>query len=299
MSRRALVKRLFLFLGFVWSLAGGTEGSMAATKIVLLAGSASHGTGEHEFNAGCRLLASVLNQQPGIEAVVHSNGWPSDAKAFEGAAAVFIYCDGGNGHPAIHPDRLKVLGELMAKGVGLGTCHYAVEVPKGDPGEAWLRWTGGYFETFWSVNPTWSAEFTEFPDHPVARGVKPFRIRDEWYYHMRFPEGMKGVTPILSAVAPKETMNRPDGPHSGNPAVRASVARGDKQVLMWCTERADGGRGFGFTGAHFHKNWGEDNFRRVVLNGLLWIAKVDVPEGGVASKVTTEDLGAGLDAKRR
>ena len=38
-------------------------------------------------------------------------------------------------------------------------------------------------------------------EHPTARGVKPFVIKDEWYYHMRFVEGMKGVTPILSAVA--------------------------------------------------------------------------------------------------
>ncbi len=270
----------------------------AATKIVLLAGKVSHGRGEHEFNAGCSLLAAKLNRLPGIEAVVHRNFWPSNDSAFDGAAAVFIYCDGGNGHPAILPDRLKKLGDLMAKGVGLGTCHYGVEVPKGDPGEAWLKWTGGYFETFYSVNPHWEADFTSFPTHPVTRGVKPFKIRDEWYYHMRFPEGMKGVTPLLSAHPPKETLNRPDGPHSGNPHVRAAVARGDIQHLMWCIERPDGGRGFGFTGAHFHKNWAEPSFRRVLLNGLLWIAKVEIPEGGVDTTLTAEELGANLDPKK-
>jgi len=34
--------------------------------------------------------------------------------------------------------------------------------------------------------------------------------------------------------------------------------------------RTNGGRGFGITGAHFHKNWGDENFRRLVLNGILW-----------------------------
>lgn len=276
-----------------------TPAALAQKKIVLIAGKISHGPGEHEHFAGCTLLASKLNQQPGIKAEVHRDGWPADDSAFDNAAAVFIYCDGGDGHPAIRPERLKKLGELMAKGVGLGTCHYGVEVPKGDPGEAWLKWTGGYFETFWSVNPHWDGEFTKFPVHPVTRGVRPFKIRDEWYYHMRFPEGMKDVTPILSAVPPKETLNRPDGPHSGNPAVRAAVERGEPQHVMWCIERPDGGRGFGFTGAHFHRNWANDDFRRLVLNALVWIAKGDVPADGVPSTVTPEELTKNLDLKKK
>ena len=66
---------------------------------------------------------------------------------------------------------------------------------------------------------------------------------------------------------------------------------------MWAVERGDGGRGFGFTGGHFHDNWGNDNFRTVVLNGLLWLAKAEVPNGGVESTVTAEDLDANLDPK--
>jgi hypothetical protein len=54
------------------------------------------------------------------------------------------------------------------------------------------------------------------------------------------------------------------------------VERGEAQHVMWCAERADGGRGFGFTGAHFHRNWANDDFRRVVLNAIVWIAKAEV-----------------------
>lgn len=288
-----------LFIALVACALAITPKVTGATKIVLLAGSQSHGPGEHEFNAGCQLLAAKLNALPGLETEVFRGGWPADDKAFEGAAAVFIYCDGGNGHPAIKPERLKKLGELMEKGVGLGTCHYGVEVPKGEPGDAWLKWTGGYFETFWSVNPHWDADFQTLPKHPITRGVRPFQIRDEWYYHMRFPEEMRGVVPILSAHPPKSTLARENGPHSGNPAVRAAIDKGEIQHVMWCIERPDGGRGFGFTGGHFHKNWGNDDFRKVVLNALLWIAKVEVPEGGVASTVTPEELTQNLDPKRR
>ncbi|TXH01385.1 MAG: hypothetical protein E6R05_05725, partial [Candidatus Moraniibacteriota bacterium] len=71
---------------------------------------------------------------------------------------------------------------------------------------------------------------------------------------MRFPEGMKNVIPILTAVAPASTMQRADGPHSGNPHVRKEVAAGIPQHTAWAFERPDGGRSFGFTGGHFHWN---------------------------------------------
>ena len=63
---------------------------------------------------------------------------------------------------------------------------------------------------------------------------------------------------------------------------------------MWSIERPDGGRGFGFTGAHYHKNWANDDFRKVVLNALLWLVKHDVPKLGVLSAITDEDLKRGL-----
>lgn len=266
-------------------------------NILLIAGVPSHGKGEHEFRAGALLLAQALNQVPGIKASVASNGWPSDVTTLRSADAVLLFADGGDGHPAIRPERLQLLDELAAKGTGIGAAHYGVEVPKGDPGNAMLRWTGGYFETFWSVNPHWTAAFTHLPEHPITRGVKPFSINDEWYFHMRFAPEMKGVTPILSAVAPDETMKRGDGPHSGNPAVRASVQKREPQVLMWAYERPGGGRGFGFTGGHFHKNWSDDNFRKVVLNALVWIAGGEIPAGGIPSTVTPGQLAQNLDSK--
>ena len=65
---------------------------------------------------------------------------------------------------------------------------------------------GGYFETYWSVNPMWKPDINIIGKHPTANGVKPFSVVDEWYYHMRFVDGMTGVTPILSAIAPENTV---------------------------------------------------------------------------------------------
>ncbi len=270
-----------------------SAGQGAKKKIVFLAGRKSHGYASHEHYAGCLVLAKCLTESmPNVEAVVVKDGWPKDASILHDAAAIVIFSDGGGGHPMIA--HLDELAPLMRKGVGLACLHYAVEVPKGKPGDAMLQWVGGFFETFWSVNPHWKAEFKSFPDHPVARGVKPFEIDDEWYYHMRFPADMKGVTPILSAVPPESTRLRKDGPHSGNPTVRAR--KGMAEHLAWAFQRPDGGRGYGFTGGHWQWSWANDSFRTAVLNGIVWIAGLEVPPGGVPSKTPSlEELEANQD----
>ncbi|MHC4495269.1 MAG: ThuA domain-containing protein, partial [Planctomycetota bacterium] len=165
---------------------------------------------------------------------------------------------------------------------GIAMLHYAVEVPNGKPGDYMLEWTGGYFETFWSVNPHFKAEFKELPEHPITRGVKPFAIDDEWYYHMRFVENMQNVTPILATIPPDSTRRKGNNAHSANPHVRARM--GMPEHVAWAIERPNGGRGFGFTGGHWHYNWAHDDFRKVVLNALVWIAGADVPAEGVPSK---------------
>jgi hypothetical protein len=269
----------------------------ADKKIVFVAGPPSHGPGEHEYRAGCLLLQKCLRGVPGLQTVVYSNGWPAEAGTFDGADAIVLSMSGGADHPALQDEHLRQLGALMDKGAGLACIHWAVEPTKAKGETEFLQWLGGAYEINWSVNPTWTADFATLLEHPITRGVKPYRLRDEWYFHLRFPEGMKGVTPILSAIAPASTMDRPDGLHSGNPAVRAAVKRGEPQTVCWAFERPGGGRGFGFTGAHYHQNWGDGNFRKTVLNGLLWIAKMDVPENGVESTVTPEDLKENLDAK--
>jgi type 1 glutamine amidotransferase len=255
-------------------------------KIVLVAGPPSHGYGAHAHNAGCLLLARLLNENvPEVYATVHTNGWPKDPTAFDNADAIAIYCDGGGGHVAM--PHLEELDKLAKDGAGIAMLHYAVEVPKGKPGDYMLDWAGGYFETFWSVNPHFKAEFKELPEHPITRGVKPFAIEDEWYYHIRFIENMQNVTPILTTVPPDSTRREGNDEHGANPHVRARM--GMPEHVAWAVERANGGRGFGFTGGHWHHNWAHDDFRKVVLNGLVWIAGVEVPPGGVPSKTPSID----------
>jgi len=263
-------------------------------KIVLIAGRASHGYGSHSHGAGCLLLAKALNENvAGVHAVVYRGGWPKDPTALDNANAVVLFADGGGGNPILA--HLDEVGRLMDQGVGLACLHYAVEVPKSEAADKLRQWIGGCFEQWWSVNPHWKAEFKALPHHPITRGVGPFSVEDEWYYHMRFLEGDKNVTPILVATPPESTRKRPDGPHSGNEHVRRR--KGMAETLAWARQRPDGGRGFGFTGGHWHWNWADDNFRKVVLNGIVWTAGLEVPPEGVDSKrPTLDELKAHLDA---
>ena len=249
-------------------------------RIVFLAGRPSHGYGSHEHLAGSRIIADAIQKSvPNIKCEVYAGGWPENDKVLDGADAIVMYADGGDGHPALA--HLDVLGKHMARGAGFACLHYAVEVPKDKGGPEFLKWLGGYFETDWSVNPHWDANYTSLPDHPATRGVKPFFANDEWYFHMRFKPDMKGVTPLLSAVPPESTMNRPDGAHSGNPAVRKEVAERVPQHMAWVYERADGGRSFGFTGGHYHWNWGREEILKLACNAICWTAKADIPAGGL------------------
>lgn len=294
------MKKLPLILLVCAALGAPVFAEGAKKNVLMIAGKPSHGPGEHEHNAGVQLLAKCLGQGAAdrVEVKFHLNGeWPS-AEEFAKADTVVIYSDGGGGHPALQGERLAELGKEMKRGCGFVCLHYAVEVPASPGGPEFRDWLGGYFEPNWSVNPHWDADFNSLPKHPITSGVQPFTTNDEWYFHMRFREGMKGVTPILTAIAPESTMSRKDGTHSGNPAVREEVAAKKPQHVAWAVEREDGGRGFGFTGGHYHKGWGNENQRKLVLNAIMWSAKAEVPADGVASKITEEELAANLDPKQ-
>ncbi len=160
----------------------------ANKKIVLVAGKPSHPPRMHEFNAGVQLMAKCLKDVSGVDVQFVLNGWPKDEAIFADADAVIFFMDGGGRHEVVQENgrRLKLIDQWASKGVGLGFMHYGVEVIPDQAGEEFQRWIGGHYENMHSCNPIWEPNFVSFPDHPVTRGVKPFQIKDEWYFNMRF-----------------------------------------------------------------------------------------------------------------
>lgn len=258
----------------------------ALVKIVLVAGKPSHPPLMHEYFAGMALLSQMLKQTPGAFPVMVRDGWPKNEKIFEGAKAVVFFSDGRNGHPIVQPERMALLQKLMDQGAGFVNLHYSVDYPTKDE-EKILSWLGGYYDERISTNPHWTADFKSLPEHPITRGVKPFSMLDEWYYNLHFVPSMKNVTPILQAVPPDSSRKTED----------AKKHPGRSEVLAWAYERVNKGRSFGFTGCHYHKNWGDENFRRTVVNGILWSAKMEIPKDGAKVALDPADLNKNLDKK--
>lgn len=255
-------------------------------RIVFIASKADHGPrGNHEFFAGSLYLARRINAvYPRAYAVVYSEDqWPTDLSQ---ADAVIVLLNHG-GRAATDPN----IKAAMSRKAGFMAIHFGVEVNKGDQGENYLEWMGGYFETFWSVNPWWTPAPKIHGSHPAGRGVKPFEVKDEWYYHMRFREEMKGVTSIVSAVPPVSSVSFQGTPteRGGNADVLKAVEAGEPQSLAWAYNRRGGGRGFGFTGFHDYYNLTNDGFRTLLLNGVAWVTGLEVPKGGVSSKTPTRE----------
>lgn len=264
-----------------------------ANKIVFLAGGKSHGPGEHEFRAGCMLLAKSLNESGlDIQAEVH-NGWPSDESVLDGAKALVIYADGSS----VVGRGWKKVDQMAKNGCGLMFMHYAVHPSKQDGEKYYRPWIGGAFENDFSVNPHWVAELEALPNHPVSRGIGSLvEAYDEFYYNMRFIADRSKIIDLATAVPDRDRMKK----YINLWNEHGVAGLGKKQTLMWGIEREDGGRGVGFTGGHYHRNWSVDGFRTLVLNAITWTAGVEVPEGGVKSKpLTEEELNANLDNKGR
>ena len=253
------------------------------SKILFLAGQPSHGWNQHEYVAGSQVLADCLNQSGLPVSAEMSEGWPSFSEKLSNLAAIVIYTDGEALHVA--KGQTDTLRKLHQSGTGIVVLHYALEGADAEMNRFYIESIGGFFEVGWSVNPHWTLENAHLSDHPTSSGVQTFLTEDEWYFHMRFRENMNGVTPVLSTHPTDAVLGR-DGPRSGNPDLREALKAGEAQHLAWAAENPGAGRGVALTGGNFHHNWSNDDFRKLVLNGIVWAAGLDLPDHGVPSRVS-------------
>ncbi len=252
-------------------------------KLVVIAGKPSHKAGEHEYNAGALLICQWLAQSPDIAVTVCLNGWPTDSTLVPNADGVVPFMDGKQGHLVLDPAYKRQLLQAASRGAGMAALHYAVTLPAGK-GDPLLDLLGGFKEDTYSAHGFWTSDFKTIPSHPITQGVKPFQVYDECYFFLRFrPE----VRAILTATPPDSVRNTP----------ASRLVPGRSETIAWVYERANGGRSFGNTAFHFHRNWADDNLRKLTLNAFRWICHLAVPPAGVSSTVTLTDLQKNLDPK--
>ena len=221
-----LTATLAVCLSLLWSMgfaaddktaSGGDRDRKRPKKIVLIAGKKSHGPGVHEYEKSVRLLKALLDTSPnltGIKAEYHLGGWPEDEKTLDDADTIMTISDGQDGDkfspvPFMTPERMAVMERQMKRGCGFITFHFSTFTPD-RYGPQILDWGGGYFDwqndkgdrEWYSAIRTLEADVKlGTPEHPVLRGVKPFRIREEFYYRIRFRDDDKGmVKQVLVSV---------------------------------------------------------------------------------------------------
>jgi hypothetical protein len=253
-------------------------------KIVLLAGSVSNKAGQHEYFAGCALLAEWLRQTPGVWPVLVAEGWPKNEALLNGAKAVVVYADGGPKLPFLEESKWTRIRELVKAGTGLVMLHQAVDVPE-ERSEEIRSWIGGVWKKDTGCRGHWDMEFTEFPKHPVLGGVGSFAAPlDGWLYNLHFSPD---IIPLLSGAVPDKSRSSADAKqHVGRP-----------EIVAWGFQRPGGGRSFAFTGCDLHRNWGVEGQRRLVTNGVLWSAGIELPKDGAPVPLAGGALTANLDAK--
>lgn len=240
-------------------------------KIVIIAGSPNPANVAHQYYAGAVIMYKLLKQTPGVFPVLVKDDWPKNEKIFENAKAIVLYFDNDTKKNAlVNAARVDVLQKAIEQGAGLVNFHKAFELPP-ESGERIQKWLGAYYNSKNSNKGHWDATLDPIPKSPVTRGMTPFKLNDGWCVGLTWLPDTKGITPLFRA---------PKAPKPGQPAEPVADEKEWKDVFAWTYERADGGRAYGMTGVHSHKYFEIESFRKLVINGILWAAKLEVPENG-------------------
>lgn len=263
--------------------ADSADASLA--KIILLAGPVSNKAGQHEYFAGCAMLMKCLKQTPGVWPVMAAEGWPKNESVLKGAKSVVVYMDGGPKCALLEGTHWETLRGLMKGGAGFVVLHQVVDIPE-DHADDFKSWAGAVWQKDIGSRGHWDMSFTPEAKHAVLQGVAAFSApKDGWLYNLHFSG--TNVTPLLTGTVPDTSRSTAD----------AKSHAGRAEVIAWACERPDGGRSFGFTGCDLHKNWEVEAQRRLVVNGILWSAKLKVPATGAPVKIDAADLTSNMDRK--
>jgi type 1 glutamine amidotransferase len=177
---------------------------------------------------------------------------------------------GADGAKWIHqdPQRLAALERLAARGGAFVGLHWGIGCRDAQYIENYVKLLGachgGPDRKFAVVTAT-----TEIaaPIHPIMSGVEPVTVEDEFYYRLKFARPNDVVTQLVRVRIEDES-----------------------HAVAWAWERPDQGRSFGFSGLHFHKNWEQAAYRRMVVQGIVWTLKLPIPKGGLNVDVSADDL---------
>jgi hypothetical protein len=261
-----------LLLTFWLALVSSPSGFADPPRKLLLLGQGpdGHPPQSHEYMAGLRVLAKCLKPVAGLEvSLVQADGrWKEGPELLGRADGVVLYLAEGARWVAADPQRREAFRKLAARGGGIVGLHWAIGTREAGPIQGFLQLLGGCHGGPDRKYKELEADVRLVdPRHPILSGVTEFRVLDEFYYRLKFPPAADNIQPLL----------------------RVPI-EGRLETLAWAWQRPDGGRSFGFSGLHFHKNWGLEAYLRLVAQGVLWTLKLPIPAKGLPVVVIEEDL---------
>ncbi len=235
------------------------------TRVLFIGGQPDHPWGSHMYLHTADMLSKCLKLNGDIETIV-SDGWPQDADQLRGVDTIVVYTSPAAELLLDGSHRQQVL-DLMNQGCGLVTIHWASTVKQENLdrlGPAWIKLLGGT----WISNVGLSTDTSPLkqlqPDHPICRGWREYEIRDEFYLN---PQITNAASALLQVSA-----------------------QGQDVIVGWAYERPEGGRSYATTLGHFYDNFQREDFRRTIVNAVLWTAKREVPPSGARVDLSDAEL---------
>jgi trehalose utilization protein len=240
-------------------------------KVLLLGQKRDHPPESHEYMPGLRVLAKSLEKTPGLDLTIlpADEPWPEGPQLLDQADGVVLFLGEGGRWIQNDPKRLEAVQRLAARGGAIVAVHWAIGAKDAkyiEPHRSLIGGVHGGPDRRYVILEEEEEVRVVGRRHPVAAGIEDFRLRDEFYYQLKFTD--KGtIHPILQVTL-----------------------EGNAETVAWAYERPDGGRSFGFAGMHYHDNWRLEPCRRLIAQGLLWTLKRPIPENGLTVDVGEEDL---------
>lgn len=266
------MKRILLALALGGLLLTSTaEAETPKVKLLLIgSGPDGHPVQTHEYMAGLKILGKLLKDVPGLEitTVRADEPWRDGPELIARADGVVLFLSEGARWMNHDPKRREALAAMAKRGGGISVLHWAMGTRDAKNIDGCLQLLGGCHggpDRKYKVLETEAAIADR--EHPIASGIKDFRVGDEFYYRLKFTRAAKGIHPLL----------------------RVTID-GQPETVAWSWERPDRGRSFGFSGLHFHENWRLPAYRRLIAQGVLWTLKKPIPKDGLSVELNEDDL---------
>lgn len=174
--------------------------------------------------------------------------------------------DQKNGYSKEVENYLNQVDSLHKNGMGIIVLHWAVAAENKKAANLQWDWFGGGYIPGYSQNPLGIWEITPIAsasNHPILRGVKPWVYKDEIF---------------------SKFMVKPEDPYRTNllmgKATKTNQGNIENRCITWAYEK-EGTRALLFGGMDYHAALLESNYRRFLLNAIVWAAGVEIPENGV------------------